>query len=999
MDPCGHALVNRLNTMKLKLASIVIVALIGVASCSRPSLTSPTTPLDTQPLDFGVDGADTVGPTSICGDFVFPKAQALDTDERVDTILSSMSLANKVDQMAGLQPGSADIFSTPDNENFNIRGFAFRDGPRGVRLEEGSATCFPVSVARGASWEPDLERRVGRAMGAEVRGLGHNVLLAPCINTLRHPGWGRAQETYGEDPWFLGVMGTAFTQGSQEHVPVCVKHLAGNNLEDSRHTNNAIIDERTLRENYLRQFRMVIEDADVACVMSAYNKVNGFYCSENNHLLREILKDEWAFDGFVVSDWFATHTTVESAVAGLDVEMPWRINYANLQSAVESGQVDEEMIDDAVRRILRIKFKYGFALLDEAFEGDPSVVESAEHIALAREAGRKGMVLLKNNGAVLPLAKKAGTRIAVVGPFADIARLGDSGSSTVTPSYAVTPFQGIRDGAGSDVEVVTSTDASAAQDADIAIVVAALTDEDEGEAIFKGGDRDVLDLSPEDESLINQVSTMVDTTLVVLEAGGPITMANWESNADAIIMAWYPGMEGGNALADLVFGKHNFSGRVIQTWPKKLEDEPLFGNDQDETVFEYFHGYRHFDAYDIEPLFPFGFGLSYTTFEYSNLELPCATITPGGRLEVSFDVTNTGTRDGVEVAQLYVSYPESAVERPKRELKGFTHVELAVGETKRATIAVKIADLAYYDVEKSGWTVEAVKHGIHVGANARDLPLSGAFWVGDEGVLATEADPPVLVDEEPSPDVVEDTSTTETVAPKPETVTPSGPATVIFQVDMAGFDPVYLASKTGGVYLQAEFNNWCGLCEPLMDADGDGVWTRSRTMEPGTYQYKYTINGWNGLQETVPVACDLVPQDGQDNRYVVVGEDDIETPIHYFGGCPGDGEPTPQAAQVTFQVDMTGVDTTGGVYLQGIFNGWCGHCEPLAEGADGIWSTTVPLLPGSYQYKYTTDGWNGLVEALPDTCDPYPNDEFQNRSVEVGDDDMTIPLHAWEICP
>jgi len=664
----------------------------------------------------------------MCSDFSFPKVQSHDTDERVSTVLSSMTLADKVGQMAGSKSG---IRHTPDNEENNIRGFRFRDGPRGVRMEDdGAATCFPVPVGRGATWDIDLERRVGRAMGAEVRGLGHNSLLAPCVNTLRHPAWGRAQESYGEDPWFLGTMGTAFTLGTQEHVPVCVKHFAGNNIEDTRMTNNAIIDERTLRENYLRQFRMVIEDADAACVMSAYNKVNGLYCAENPTLLRDILKDEWDFDGFVVSDWFGTHNTVAQALAGLDVEMPWPLHYDELQAAVEAGEVPEDVIDEAVQRILRIKFKYGFAFLDEPFDGDPSVVESPEHIALAREAARKSMVLLKNEGSVLPLARTAGTRIAVVGPWANEARLGDNGSSSVTPSYTVSPFQGILNGAGAGVEVVNSVDASAAKDADIAIVVAALTPEDEGEAIIEGGDRDLLDVSKEQEDLINEVAAMVDTTIVVLEAGGPITMEAWKANADGIIMAWYPGMEGGNALADVMFGDHNFSGRVIQTWPKKVEDEPIFGNDQDETVFEYFHGYRHFDAYDIEPLFPFGFGLSYTTFSYTNLSVPCVSVTPGGRLDVSFDVTNTGSVDGAAVPQLYVSYPESAVERAKRELKGFARVELTPGETKRVTIPLKVSELAYYDTATSQWVVESVRHEVSVGPNARTLPLSASIVVG-----------------------------------------------------------------------------------------------------------------------------------------------------------------------------------------------------------------------------------------------------------------------------
>ena len=443
-----------------------ILALATGVGCSRPALEQGDDiaggPGATEPGTDPVPG-DGGGDAPGCGDYDWGTAQTLETDDRVATVLASMSLSEKVDQMAG--PDLGELFETPDNDALGIRGFRFRDGPRGVRMEspEDTTTCFPVPVSRAATWNVDLERRIGEAMGREVRGLGHNVLLAPCVNTLRHPGWGRGQETYGEDPWLLGTMGTAFTLGAQTEVGACMKHFAGNNIEDTRMTNNAVIEERNLRENYLRQFRMVLRDADPVCVMSAYNLVNGHYCSENNHLLRNILKGEWGYDGFVVSDWFAAQSTVESANGGLDVEMPWRNHYAKLEQAVVSGQVPMEVIDEAVNRILRAKYKLGFAEMSEPYDGDPSVVESQEHIELAREAGRAGMVLLKNDEAVLPLDRGAITRVAVVGPYANVARLGDNGSSAVIPSYAVTPFGGLESLAGAGVEVVTSADASAAR--------------------------------------------------------------------------------------------------------------------------------------------------------------------------------------------------------------------------------------------------------------------------------------------------------------------------------------------------------------------------------------------------------------------------------------------------------------------------------------------------------------------------------------------------------
>lgn len=714
----------------------------ALGACDRPPIDRGTGPIGKQDTQVP---ADTLPPDSNadmsglaqCGDRPAQGAQTFETDERVATVLAGLSLAEKIEQMGG-ENNPAEMFKTPDNQKAGIRGLYFRDGPRGVRMEKGTATCFPVSVSRAATFDLDLEERIGAVIGRETKALGYNVTLAPTINALRHPAWGRGQETYGEDPWYLGKMGVASVRGIQKYVPACAKHFACNNIEDTRMTNNAVVDQQTLRENYARQFEMVVKQADVACVMGAYNKVNGHYCCENDPLLRQLLKGEWGFDGFVVSDWLATQSTVESALAGLDVEMPWRLNYNKLQLAVTGGQVPESIIDDAVRRILRIKFKFGFALLGEPFEDDPSVVESKEHVALALEAAIKGMVLLKNEGAVLPLDRKSVGKVAVVGTFADVARLGDAGSSDVKPSYAVTPFAGIKAVAGGDVEVVTSADASAADGADVAIVVTALTQMEEGEAVFGGGDRDSLNLSPDQEALIRDVAKKAGKVVVILEAGGPITMEAWKGDADAIVMAWYPGMEGGTAMGKLLFGDENFTGRCPQTWPVKWDDCPEFGNQLAETKMEYLHGYRHFQSKKIEPLFPFGFGLSYTTFTYSDLEIPCSAVTESGRLTVSFLVTNTGSVAGAAVPQLYVTYPETVARRPPSEFKGFARVELEPGQSTRVELEVDIRDLAYFDQEANAWVVEHKKHGIYVGDHANDAALTGEFAVADQGALRPE---------------------------------------------------------------------------------------------------------------------------------------------------------------------------------------------------------------------------------------------------------------------
>ncbi len=723
-----------------RVSSVVlsVTVIIAFASCDRPPIERGVGPggKDTaSPSDLATQ--DNGGPAqglAVCQDRPRGTVQTLETDERVEEILGSLTLAEKILQMGG-DANPAEMFITPDNEKLGVRGLKFRDGPRGVRMESGTATCFPVAVARAASFDLELEERIGAAIGRETKAVGYNVTLAPTINTLRHPAWGRGQETYGEDPWYLGKMGIASVRGIQKYVPACVKHFACNNIEDTRMTNNAVVDPQTLRENYARQFEMVIKQSDVACVMGAYNKVNGAYCCENEPLLRTLLKGEWKFDGFVVSDWLATQSTVESALAGLDVEMPWRLKYNKLQSAITANQVSESLIDDAVRRILRIKFKWGFGLLTDQFSEDPTVVEGPEHTALALEAAVKGSVLLKNSG-VLPLAREG--RVAVVGTFADVARLGDAGSSDVKPSYAVTPYAGIKKAAGGGVTVVTSEDASAAEGADVAIVVVALTQLEEGEAVFGGGDRISLNVSQDQEELIKAVASKAGKTVVIMEAGGPITMESWKAKADAIVMAWYPGMEGGTALGQLLFGDHNFTGRLPQTWPVAWEDCLEFGNKLAETTMEYLHGYRYFDQNKTKALYPFGFGLSYTSFSYANLSLPCRTLTPKARLLVSFDVTNTGAVAGAAVPQVYVGYPETKVRRPVKEFKGFARVELDPGETRRVEIEVDVEDLAYFDAASNSWKVELARHQLFVGDNAEELPLSGEFFVGEQAELSQE---------------------------------------------------------------------------------------------------------------------------------------------------------------------------------------------------------------------------------------------------------------------
>ena len=661
-----------------------------------------------------------------------------DLETRVEQLVAQMTLEEKVTQMAGNTPISSSygeqLWNVPGLERLGIPALGMSDGPRGVGVHDG-ATAFPVGMARAATWDPDIERRVGETMGRELRAIGGNVLLAPTINNLRHPRWGRSQETYGEDVHLLSRMGVAFVQGAQEYVLANPKHYAGNSIEDTRFRVDVTIDERTLREIYLPHFRATVHEGRAASIMSAYNSVNGQFCGENEVLLRRILKDEWGFDGFVLSDFsFGTHPS--SAMNGLDLEMPTTNVFRSLLDDVRVGNIPEAVVDEAVQRMVRKKLEHR---LDEPSPVDESVIASEEHLAVAQEAATRGSVLLKNESDALPLDAAALTRIAVVGALADIANLGDTGSSSVRPSFVVTILQGIQDLVGSEIavdhidkDVLGTEDLALITAADAVIVVTGLTAEDEGEALISAGDRADLSLSDKRVKLIQDAAAANGRTIVVLEGGSAITMGDWLPDIEALLMAWYPGQMGGHAIADLLFGDANPSGKLPITFPASLDQLPPFDNESLNVTYEYFHGYRYVDRNGSTPQFPFGFGLSYTAFSIANLRASQAQAAAGDIVLFSVDVTNTGAVAGAEVVQLYVTYPGSAVERSERELKGFTKVTLAPGETRTVEISVPVNSLAYYDVVDSAWALEGLEHEVLVGTSSRDLPLAATLTVSAE---------------------------------------------------------------------------------------------------------------------------------------------------------------------------------------------------------------------------------------------------------------------------
>jgi beta-glucosidase len=684
-----------------------------------------------------------------------PRGQELtpqQIDQYAEKLLSEMTLKEKVHQMSGdtwlwdlvrlltVEKGKYNDHAilAGNNRRLAIPPLAFSDGPRGVVMHH--STCFPAAMARGASWDLDLQRRVGDAIGQEIRAQGGNFYGGLCINLLRHPAWGRAQETYGEDPFLLGEMAVALMQGVQRHnVMGCAKHYAMNSIETARFKVDVRVDERTLREVYLPHFKRLV-DAGVAAVMSSYNKARGDYCGENAYLLRKVLKEDWGFRGFVMSDFFqGVYDGVKAAKAGLDVEMPSPIQFGRpFLAAVERGEVPRELIDDAARRILRRKIEY--LTRPDPMRYDASLVASHEHTELAREAAEKSMVLLKNQNGLLPLDKAKLKTLAVIGRLADVEDTGDHGSSRVYPPYVVTPLAGLRRYLGASANVVYENGANlarakqAAKSADAVVIVAGYDYTDEGEYIpqmpvpERGGDRTSLMLHPDEVELIRAVAPENPRTIVVLVGGSAIMMEEWKESVRGILMAWYSGMEGGTALARILFGDVNPSGKLTVTIPSDPAQLPPFDPHADSIEYGYYHGHTLADKKGYKPAFPFGYGLSYTTFKYSNLRLSAPQMAPDGALAVAVDVGNTGARAGEEVVELYVGFPHARVDRPPKLLRGFTKLALAPGERKTVAFTLHASDLAYYDPEAAAWRVEPVGYEVLVGGSSRPADLLKASF-------------------------------------------------------------------------------------------------------------------------------------------------------------------------------------------------------------------------------------------------------------------------------
>ena len=799
----------------------------------------------------------------------------------LDELLQQMTLEEKISMLAG-----ADLWHTVPVPRLGIPQLKVTDGPNGARGAWGNmgpaSVATPVGIALGATWNPALVEKVGNVLGDELKAKGAHILLAPTVNIHRTPIAGRNFECYSEDPFLSGMIASAYIQGIQSRgVGACIKHFVANDQEYERFSISAEVDERTLREIYLEPFRIAIRNANPWSVMSAYNRVNGVYACENNHTLLEILKGEWKYDGFVMSDWNGTYDAQVPA-GGLDLEMPGPARWMaeeHVKKSLASGILSEEALNDKVRRLLRVLEK---ARLFENPELQPERAENKpQHRKIIREAAREAIVLLKNKG-ILPLRKVKS--IAVIGPYAQSAQILGGGSSNVTPHYVISPFEGIRNRAGDKVQVETApgcfiyknlpapapetlstsdgrrglhlslfngteftgraayTEATTrvqygwyestvprvdqqafslrlegfftpqesgthklalntvgwaklyldeellidhsadfnmakqitaeieleagrayplkieyywkgsprwrslsfghqpphtrdmlaeavklAKRSDVVVLIAGLNSEWESE----GFDRADMKLPGAQNELIERIAKANKNTIVVLNAGSPLEMP-WIDKVPAVLQLWYNSQEQGNALADILFGDVSPSGKLPATFPVRLEDNPAYINYPGENGRVYygegiFVGYRYYDKKQITPLFPFGHGLSYTTFEYNNLRLNARSLTPNELLKVRLDVMNTGKVAGKEAVQLYVRDVTSTVARPEKELKAFAKVELAPGQTRTVTFTLDREAFWYFDVRANTWATESGDFEILIGSSSRDIRLQEIF--------------------------------------------------------------------------------------------------------------------------------------------------------------------------------------------------------------------------------------------------------------------------------
>ncbi|HZR28118.1 MAG TPA: glycoside hydrolase family 3 C-terminal domain-containing protein [Terriglobales bacterium] len=686
---------------------------------------------------------------------------AQDPEARARDLVKQMTLDEKIQQLHGIREPNHYRY-VPPVPRLGIPAFQITNGPAGAgpggTRPQAKATALPAPISLAATWDTESANVNGVIIGAESRDLGSALVEAPTINIARVPQNGRTFEGYGEDPYLAGQISVSNIIGMQSQGVIAnVKHYAANNQETNRFHVNEEVDERTLREIYLPAFEASVKQGHVVSLMCAYPRVNGTYCCENDLLLNQILRKEWGFEGFVTSDFGAVHSTVASAMAGLDLEMPTGKYFGDdLKAAVESGQVPVSVVDEKLIRRFRNMMRVG------VFDHPPTVKDlpPQPNGASARRLAEQGMVLLKNEGGVLPLNASRIKSIAVIGPMAVKAVTGGGGSSHVVPLYTVDPVDGIKNRVGEKVAVnfIDGSDISqalfVAGAADAVVVMV-------GDVNTEGFDHP-LSLTGNQDQLVQAIASANPHTIVVVKSGSAILMP-WVDQVAAILEAWYPGEEDGNAVADVLFDDYNPSGKLPITFPKNLEDVPastpaqypgsgpvapyIEGYEYDMQkkaapgiggVAHYsegvFVGYRHYDAKGITPLFPFGHGLSYTTFSYKDLKVSPNEVLLGSKHEptvsVDLNLTNTGSVEGGEVVQLYLGIPSiSTVPQPPKQLKGFQKVMLKPGKQAHVHLVLDARALSYWDVKSHRWVVAPGAYQVMVGSSSRDIRLQSELKV------------------------------------------------------------------------------------------------------------------------------------------------------------------------------------------------------------------------------------------------------------------------------
>ncbi|MDQ0899350.1 MULTISPECIES: glycoside hydrolase family 3 protein [unclassified Paenibacillus] len=664
----------------------------------------------------------------------------------IQELISQMTLEEKASLCSGL-----DFWHTKGIERLGIPSVMMTDGPHGLRKQRASAdnlglfdsvpaTCFPSAAGLASSWDRELIGKVGVALGEECQAEDVAILLGPGANIKRSPLCGRNFEYFSEDPYLSSEMAAAHIQGVQSQgVGTSLKHFAVNNQEHRRMTTNAVVDERTLREIYLASFEGAVKKGQPWTVMCAYNKLNGEYCAENERLLTDILKDEWGHEGFVVSDWGAVNERADGLSAGLELEMPTSNGAGDCKivEAVKSGRLSEKKLDAAVERILSIVFKAVDSKKPDAF------FDQEAHHLLAREVARESMVLLKNEDGILPLPKSG--KIAVIGQLAKQPRYQGGGSSHIKPTKLEDISEELAKSAGSGAEIeyaqgyVLSGDQTdpqllkealkLAEDASVVILFVGLPDRYESE----GFDREHMNLPANQSELIEAVTAVQKRTVLVLSNGAPVEMP-WIGGVKAVLEAYLGGQALGGAIADLLFGDANPCGKLAETFPIQLSDNPSYLNfPGDGDLVEYkegiYVGYRYYEKKKQRPLFPFGYGLSYTNFEYSGLVLDKNAMNDIETLNATVSIKNVGNRAGKEIVQLYVRDVASNVTRPEKELKGFIKVALNPGEEKTVTFTLEKRSFAYFNTELNDWHVETGEFDILIGKSSSDILLKGTLLV------------------------------------------------------------------------------------------------------------------------------------------------------------------------------------------------------------------------------------------------------------------------------